>query len=39
MTACAKGGECNWIKTEETADDVTHECTKCGDVYTRDKQK
>lgn len=35
MTDCQH----DWTKTEETADYVTHKCSKCGQVYTRAKQK
>lgn len=27
----------NWVKTEETATTVTHQCSKCKEVYTRAK--
>ena len=35
MTDCQH----DWVKTKETADEVTHQCTKCKATYTRPKQK
>lgn len=31
------GCDHNWVKTNETATEVTHRCSKCGDTYTRAK--
>lgn len=32
---CPRGGNHNWVNTSETATQVTHKCSKCGQTYTR----
>jgi uncharacterized C2H2 Zn-finger protein len=39
VTACPKGGQCDWVKVSESGGEIVHRCTKCGDVYTRPKTK
>lgn len=34
---CPKGGSHNWVNVSETARQVTHRCSKCGETYTRSR--